>query len=330
MIYFPKVSVLVPVYNVEKYIERCARSVLDQSYDNVEVVFVNDASPDKSVDVLQKVLRDYPNKDVRIVDHTTNKGLAAARMTAIKHASGEYVFHVDSDDYLEKDAIKLCVDASRNGSCDIVLGNFRHIYPNRVIPIYRKEEYVIDDMVCDILVRKQPCNIWGSLIRKSLYENLEIPPIDNGEDFVTFPRLVCRSCSLGFVKEIIYNYTHLNAHSFQFNRLNEKNRSDRRLVTDFLLEFFRDKMATSAQYGKAIHIMILNFCVSDLIFSYSFKALRSLSISENLLKNDYIRELKGSHRMMMVLYKKKFYSLILICNYIFRFIKRKNMGHGGL
>ena len=125
-------------------------------------------------------------------------------------------------------------------------------------------------------------------------------------------------------------YTHLNAHSFQFNRLNEKNRSDRRLVTDFLLEFFRDKMATSAQYGKAIHIMILNFCVSDLIFSYSFKALRSLSISENLLKNDYIRELKGSHRMMMVLYKKKFYSLILICNYIFRFIKRKNMGHGGL
>lgn len=326
----PKVSVLVPVYNVEKYIERCARSILEQSYENMEVVFVNDATPDRSVDVLRKILLDYPHKDVCIVNHAINKGLAAARMTAIKQASGEYVFHVDSDDYLEKDAIKLCVEASRNGSCDVVLGSFRHIYPNRIISVYRKEEYVIDNMVCDILVRKQPCNIWGSLIRKSLYDNLDVPVIDNGEDFVTFPRLIYRSRLLGFVKEIIYNYTHLNVHSFQFNRLNDKNRADQRAVGDFLLNFFREKMATSAQYNKAIHVMILRFFVSDLIFSYSFKSLRSLSISDDLLEKEYIRELKGSHRMMLALYKKRFYSLILICNYIFLFIKRENMRHGDL
>lgn len=325
-----EVSVLVPIYNVEKYIEQCARSILEQSYDNLEILFIDDATPDNSIMLLRAILEDYPNRHVKIISHSENRGLAMARKTGIDHATGEYIFHVDSDDYLERNAIELCVNASQSGQHDLVFGNFRHIYPNRSVEFVRKEASSIDDMVCDILIRKQPCNIWGILIRKSLYKDLEIPSLDNGEDFVTLPRLVYRSHSIGFVKEFVYNYTHLNQSSFQFNRLNKKNRQDYKQVCLFLSNFFCNKMLSSDKYQKAVSIMNLNFFASDLIYSYNLKALRSLSFPKEIFCKEYLRELKWTHRIMIALYKAKCFLLVLLFNYMFRFMEYKNMHNGNL
>ncbi len=108
---FPLVSILVPVYGVEKHIERCAKSLFDQTYSNLEFIFVNDTSPDKSVLMLQSVIKKYPkkNKHITIFHHTKNLGLAATRNTLIANCSGEFVFHVDSDDWLEPNTIELFV-----------------------------------------------------------------------------------------------------------------------------------------------------------------------------------------------------------------------------
>ena len=247
------------------------------------------------------------------------------RKTGIEHATGEYIFHVDSDDYLEKNAIELCVCASKNCEHDLVFGNFRHIYSNRTIDFIRKEEDSIDDMVCDILVRKQPCNIWGTLIRKSLYDSLLIPKFDNGEDFITLPRLVYRSHSIGFVKEIVYNYTHLNRNSFQFNRLNKKNRQDYKQLCLFLSDFFHEKMQDSDKYEKAVSMMILNSFSYDLIYSYSLESLRSLSFPKDISYKKYVQELKWVYRVMIKLYMRKCFLLILFFNYTFRLLECKNM-----
>lgn len=123
------VSILVPVYGVEKYIERCARSLFEQTYESLEYIFVDDCSPDDSIAILKRVMEDYPERkdQVRIIQHDHNRGLAAARNTALDAATSPFISHVDSDDYLSLDAIQLLVNKQVETDADIVLGNFRII-----------------------------------------------------------------------------------------------------------------------------------------------------------------------------------------------------------
>lgn len=81
-----KVSVIVPIYNVEPFIERCVRSLMNQTLENIEYIFVNDCTPDNSINILKSILKEYPDKNVRIIHHSQNKGLAAARKTGLNQA----------------------------------------------------------------------------------------------------------------------------------------------------------------------------------------------------------------------------------------------------
>ena len=123
---------MVPVYGVEKYIERCARSLFEQTYENLEYIFVDDCSPDKSMEILMRVMEDYPNRkeQVRIIHHEHNRGLAAARNTALDAATSSFITHVDSDDYLSLEAIQLLVEKQVETGADIVSGNYFVIESN--------------------------------------------------------------------------------------------------------------------------------------------------------------------------------------------------------
>ena len=98
-----KVSVIIPIYKVEAFIERCAATLMEQTLPEVEYIFVDDATSDNSIDVLEEVIARYPQRkgQVRIVHNAENKGLPAARNTGLALATGEYIFHCDSDDYVE-------------------------------------------------------------------------------------------------------------------------------------------------------------------------------------------------------------------------------------
>ena len=100
---FYKVSICVPIYGVEQYIERCVRSLFEQTYENIQYIFVNDCTKDKSIEILQQLLVQYPHREsqVHIITHDRNRGLGAARNTAVDAATGEFLFHVDSDDYID-------------------------------------------------------------------------------------------------------------------------------------------------------------------------------------------------------------------------------------
>ena len=170
------VSVLVPVYGVEQYIERCARSLFGQTYSNVEYVFVNDCTPDKSVEVLQRVLEDYPNRkvSVKIVNHEKNRGLAAARNTALNNATGEFVCHVDSDDWLELDAIEKLVEKQLETGADMVSGNML-VHTIRGVEEYYEPNYKNKE---ERLLRQLPAsmdhNLSRRIIRRSLFEDNHI------------------------------------------------------------------------------------------------------------------------------------------------------------
>lgn len=125
----PLVSIIIPVYGVEDYIARCARSVFRQTYQNLEIIFVDDCTPDNSIGVLRQVMEEYPERkmQVKILKHEHNRGLSAARNTGIEAATGEYIYFLDSDDAITEDCIEKLTEPLKVKGYDFVVGNHDQI-----------------------------------------------------------------------------------------------------------------------------------------------------------------------------------------------------------
>ncbi len=122
-----KVSIIIPVYNVSQYIERCLLSVIKQTYKDIEILLVDDASPDDSILKARKIMDQYPKYDISIITHEKNKGLSAARNSGVRASSGDYLFFLDSDDAIPNDAIKLLTDKVIQHHVDLVVGGIEII-----------------------------------------------------------------------------------------------------------------------------------------------------------------------------------------------------------
>ena len=246
----PQVSILVPVYNVEKYIERCARSLFEQTYENLEYIFVDDGSTDESIAILQKVMEDYPERkrNTKVIHHSQNKGLKAARNTAVDASNGSFVCHVDSDDWLERNAIELLVNKQLETDADIVTGNTclddtYHIknkqYLNGGWPLDR------DSLLKGVLTRTVTAVLWLRLIRKSLYTEFGIRASEeeNGaEDYEVFPRLVYYSKKVAGIDAFTYHYNWDNTRSIT-NKTEESVSTQTGILKSFrsIITFISDK-----------------------------------------------------------------------------------------
>lgn len=119
----PYLSIVVPVYKVEPYIEKCARSIFDQTLDNLEIIFVNDCSPDNSVDIIKQLLEHYPNRktQTRILTMPKNSGSACVRKKGILESTGDYIIHCDGDDWVDLSLYKTLYKAAIKYDADIVV-----------------------------------------------------------------------------------------------------------------------------------------------------------------------------------------------------------------
>ena len=126
------VSIIVPVYDSEKYLDKCVRSLLAQSYNDIEIILVDDGSGDGSPGICD----DYAQKEPRVrVIHKQNGGLSDARNAGIANANGRYIMLVDSDDYIEPDACKQFAEIAERGGYDIIAGDARRLYNGKIYPI---------------------------------------------------------------------------------------------------------------------------------------------------------------------------------------------------
>lgn len=227
-----KISVLVPVYKAEQYITRCAESIFSQRYENLEVLFVNDCTPDRSIELLQRLLAEkFPGRQsqVKIINHEKNRGSAAARNTLLDNATGDFVCWVDADDWLEKDAIANLVKKQQEGNYDIVSGwsyeaSEEGIRPFRQ-PVFQSKE----DMLSDMWKPYFHHVLWGRIIRRSLYEEHNIRStegFDYGEDFYLMVAAVFYSKEIASITDYVYYYNRANtsAQSYQRNSIINKNR----------------------------------------------------------------------------------------------------------
>lgn len=240
----PLVSVLVPVFRVERYVERCARSVLEQTYQNIEYIFVDDATDDASMDILERTISDYPDRQerVRIIRHQSNRGLAAARNTAVDACHGDFVFHVDSDDWVERNAIELLVKKQEETNADIVSAE-AHDYKDGVFTKHHTGGWNLDktDLLRGILTYKVSTTIWRRLIRKKLYFDNNIRCDERGsggEDFQVFPRLIYYANKVTGIGNYIYYYNKSNQQSISNNANNVIEIQKQGLVSVRVIESF--------------------------------------------------------------------------------------------
>ena len=219
----PIVSVLIPVYHVEQYIERCARSVFNQSYQNLEYIFVDDASDDASIDILKRIIPDYPDRseNIHIIRHNKNKGLASARNTAVANSHGDFVFHVDADDWVETNAIELLVKKQQETNADIVSGEALDDN-NGVKTKHQTSGWDLDKetLLSRLLTYKANPTLWRRLIRRKLYSDNHIKANEQGsggEDFQVLPRLVYFANKVSGIDDVIYYYNISNQQSITNN-----------------------------------------------------------------------------------------------------------------
>lgn len=205
-----KISIIVPIYKVEQYLSRCVESLLKQTYKNIEIILVDDGSPDQC----PKMCDAYAEHDERIcVIHKKNGGLSEARNTGLKVANGDYVMYVDSDDYLEADACEHLINAMTTES-DFVVGAIREIRGTAIV--YRKHTNLsshTEYAARDFIIKSIENNEWFSHACANLYKKSFL--IDNHlfykvgyyyEDMEMLPRLYLAAKKIIYVDYSFYNY----------------------------------------------------------------------------------------------------------------------------
>ena len=131
----PKITVIIPIYNVGKYIQRCAQSLFEQTLSDIEYIFVDDCSVDNSIAILKELLENYPKckEKVKILELSQNKGAAIARSNALKLATGEYIAYCDSDDWVARNTYELLLTKAEQTNADIVYCDFNMVYSDKVL-----------------------------------------------------------------------------------------------------------------------------------------------------------------------------------------------------
>lgn len=232
------VSVIIPVYNVESYMDRCARSLFGQTLGDIEYIFIDDCTPDHSIEIMQEVLVEYPQRkeQVRVYRMPRNSGQAKVRIQGMSMATGEYVIHCDSDDELDTDAFRQLYEKAVAEDLDIVSCDFVRIYPNGDRKYYSQVSRPGEELN-DVLFNR----VWGTLccrlIRRSVLEEIT-PPIGNlCEDVMISCQAICRSKRFGYVESALYHYfvrESSTIFSFHLDEVRKGVLANAQLLTDLL------------------------------------------------------------------------------------------------
>ena len=214
----PKVSVLVPVYKVEKYIEQCARSLFEQTLNDIEFIFVDDCTPDRSMEVLRSIIEEYRFRFtekkyvVRTERMLTNSGQAAVRQHGIQLATGDYITFCDSDDIMPEDAVETLYNLAVESGADIVSGDMQMLYDDGTtkhlsisLPYGGNRESVYRAL----LFKEYSHNLCSKLFKNNLlqgHEYITLMHATNGEDGMLFYQVLQHATKVVHQNKVVYTY----------------------------------------------------------------------------------------------------------------------------
>lgn len=214
----PVVTYIIPVYNAEPYIERCVRSLMEQSYANIEYIFVDDCSQDNSMDVLRCTIDDYPErrKDVKIIKHSVGRGSATSRNDGLDAAQGDYVMFADSDDYVDRGYVETMVNKAEEEELDIVYCDFYETYQNGDRLIRQDYGTQPSDCICSMLSCAMHGSTWNKNFRRTFLLHADQRFIDGAdlfEDVGWNVRLMACNPRVGYISKAFYHYVKYNSGS---------------------------------------------------------------------------------------------------------------------
>lgn len=317
-----KVTIAVPVYGVESYIEKCAISLFEQTYSNLEILFINDNTPDKSIEIIKKTLEKYPHRknQVSIFNQPQNMGCPAARNLAVQHASGEFIFHVDADDYIDPDAIAILVDEQQSTGADLIVGNYLIETQNATKLVqYCDITKSKEEIVIDCLDDKSSQSIWGILIKRSLYIDNNIKANESfhvGEDWQVSPLLLYHAKKIAYVDKVIYHYQLSRPNSITITSQASVTKKKNQLICfvktmNCLLDAFKDKGQTYLDViyrKKAILTQdALIYCCKD----RDKKSFKIIAKELNSIDQKYLSVL-GNSNLLVYNLKINYYTLSVI------------------
>lgn len=256
-------SVIVPIYNAEKYLPRCIDSILSQSFAELELLLINDGSTDGS----RQICEEYALKDMRVrVVNKENSGVSSTRNVGIALARGEWITFVDADDWIENDTYKKLYKQIELEKADICCYDFTMVYPNRKGYLYTPG---VDCSKAEYLkkwLRFELTSLCVMVVRKEIFEeySLRCPTQNYCEDFYLTTKLIYYSNKVTKVNYSGYNYNRLNENSL-VNNLSEKAAEQELEIYESILNFFHEKNELE-QYEEPVVWRILK-CTQHLILN---------------------------------------------------------------
>ena len=244
-------SLIIPVYGVEKYISKCAETLLGQTYPYIQFIFVNDGTKDKSIEVLKALIDSrFPNVKERVVIvDKQNEGLPAARKTGLSYATGDYILHVDSDDWLELDAVERIAECAARTDADMIYFSLVKEFGDRT----RKtgdRTYSADTklkFIKDIFNYKAHGYCWNKCTKRSVYLDncIYIPKYGMHEDIFLMSQVIWYSKSIVHMKDaFLYHYRRDNPGSISVSATRNRRRDSAMNMMD-LYSRYRDNIADS-------------------------------------------------------------------------------------
>lgn len=210
-----KLSVIIPVYNVSAWIGHCVESLMQQTLkEGVEYIFVDDASTDDSIAKAKEIINHYPERknQVCFLSHEVNNGLPAARNTGLAAAKGDYIFHCDSDDFVEPDMLEFMLEKAESEDADMVWCDWFLSFNENERPMHQPDAASARKALGDMLNGSMKYNVWNKIVRRSLYTDNDIRFPDGyamGED-MTMIRLAAKAHRVAHVGKPLYHYIRVN------------------------------------------------------------------------------------------------------------------------
>ena len=215
-----KVSILVPFYNVEKYVGRCVESLFTQTYQNIEYVFVNDCTPDKSMDVINIYIEKYEVADkCKMIIHEKNLGISASRNDCLDNMTGDYFLFIDSDDYIDQDMVELLVEAAVRENADISGCGYIEEFADHSVEHPQKYTNDHDDMMRAITLLTIKGVMWKLLVRSSIVtehrdEVRFIPDRNMVDDYLFCCQLFYYAKRFASVDRCMYHWIQYNPNNY--------------------------------------------------------------------------------------------------------------------
>ena len=310
-----KVSVIVPVYGVEKYIEKCLISLVNQSLEDIEIIVVNDGSKDNSQAIIDKYRNEVPGKIHSFIKD--NGGQGSARNLGIQMAKGEYISFVDSDDYIQPDMLAKMYEKAKESNADVVICDYYNVDENyNLVKIEKEKKYSNDNKINGLLASKA---VWNKLYRKDLISNRVFRTNKWYEDLDFTIKTIYDAKKIEYIDEPLYNYV-LRSGSTMNNSNVGRNMELLEAFNEILNYGNTDQYHDIVEFLAIDHIYIsaiVRIISSNAVMKYKKECINKLlvymnSVFPNYKKNCYVSTLSRNRKIIYELINLKLYFLVKI------------------